>query len=52
MLQKGVKKMVFDKYFYKRDNILKRRIEKDKQREKKCMINFLTTYHQKNQKDY
>lgn len=29
MLQKGVKKMVFDKYFYKRDNILKRRIEID-----------------------
>ena len=29
MLQKGVKKMVFDKYFLKRDNILKRRIEID-----------------------
>ena len=29
MLQKGVKKVVFDKYFYKRDNILKRRIEID-----------------------
>lgn len=29
MLQKGVKNMVFDKHFYKRDNILKRRIEID-----------------------
>lgn len=29
MLQKGVKNMVFDKYFFKRDNILKRRMEID-----------------------
>ena len=29
MLQKGVKNIVFDKYFFKRDNILKRRMEID-----------------------